>query len=169
MDFFIWLEQSGLGVWINQSDSIFAYPSILLLHTVGLTLLVGLNIVIDLRILGFAPQIPVAPMQKFFPLMWTGLAINTATGLLLLTAKATTMIINPAFYVKIASIALAVGTFFAIKSSVFGDPLLESKPIQTNGKMLAFVSIILWLCAITAGRMMAYVGEAAQFGSLILR
>ena len=165
MDFFIWLESSSVGTWINTSSSTFlAYPGILLVHTLGMTLLVGVNVVIGLRILGFAPGVPVMETQRLFPIMWTGLVLSTASGALLLIAKATTMIVNPAFYIKMLAIVLAVSTFFVMRAKVFRDPLLDKRPIQMNGKVLAFMSLTLWFLAITAGRMMAYIGEAAQFG-----
>ena len=170
MDFFIWLETSTVGAWINQSSSVFfAYPGVLLVHTLGLTLLVGTNVVIGLRILGFAPQVPVMEMRKLFPLMWAGMVLSVASGLLLLTAKATTMIVNPAFFIKMLAVILAVTAVVRIKSKVFADPLLDKRSIPLNGKVLAFMSLALWIVAITAGRMMAYVGEAAHFGALILK
>ena len=147
MSFLTWLEASNVSMWINQSDSVFAYPAILLVHTIGLTLLVGINLAVNLRILGFAPQVPVLEMQKLSPVMWTGLVLSILSGALLLTAKATTMGVNPAFYVKMVSIALAVLVVFAPRTRLF-----------------AAISIALWLTAITSGRVMAYVGEAAQFG-----
>ncbi len=169
MDFFVWLESSTVGAYINQSSSIFfAYPGILLVHTLGMTLLAGASVVIGLRILGFAPQVPVVEMQRLFPLVWTGLVLSTVSGTLLLIAKATTMIVNPAFYIKMLAIALAVYAFFGMRAKIFRDPLLGERPIPMNGKVLAFASIALWFVAITAGRMMAYVGEAAHFGALIL-
>jgi len=168
MAFFAWLEQTGIATWVNSSDSVLAYPTVLLLHTIGLSMVVGINIVIDLRLLGFGRQIPVLPMQRFFPMMWAGLALNAVTGALLLSAKATQFVINPAFYVKMASILLAVGVFFAMKARVFGDPLLDRKPVAANAKLLAALSLTLWLLAITAGRWMAYIGEAAHFALLTL-
>lgn len=169
MDFFVWLEESSLGTWINQSDSIFAYPTILLIHTIGMTLLVGINIVVALRILGVASGIPVAEMQKPSPFIWIGLILSGASGVLLLIAKATQFFYNPAFYIKMTSIVVAVITVFAIRARVFRDPLLDKRPIQMNGKLLALLSMILWIVAITAGRLMAYVGEAAEFGALIVK
>ena len=165
MDFFIWLESTSLGTWINQSSSVFfAYPGILLVHTIGMTLLVGINVVIGLRLLGFAPKVPVLEMQRLFPLMWVGLFLSSVSGVLLLIAKATSMIANPAFFIKMLAIVFAVSVFFAMRSRIFRDPLLDKKPIATNGRVLAFLSLALWLAALTAGRMMAYIGEAAQFG-----
>ena len=167
MDFLLGIEQSGIGNWVNQSSS--GYPAILLIHTIGMTLLAGTSVVIGLRILGFAPQVPVAELRRLFPLVWTGLILSALSGTLLLIAKATTMIINPAFYIKMLAIALAVSILFAIISKVFRDPLLDKGPIPINGKVLAAASITLWFIAITAGRMMAYVGEAEHFGALLLK
>jgi hypothetical protein len=165
MDFFVWLESSRVGSYINQSSSIFfGYPGVLLVHTIGMTFLVGVNVVIGLRIIGFAPEVPVIEMRRLFPLMWAGLVLSAMSGALLLTAKATTMIANPAFYIKMLAIVLALSTFFVMRAKVFRDPLLDKRPIQMNGRLLAFMSLFLWFAAITAGRMMAYVGEAAAFG-----
>jgi hypothetical protein len=149
MAFLAWLEASPVSTFVNQSDSVFAYPAILLVHTIGLTLLVGINLAVSLRVMGFAPQIAVADLRRLNPFMWTGLALSLLSGALLLTAKATTMGVNPAFWVKMACIAVAIAL-------VFGR--------RDENKALAALSILLWFGAITAGRFMAYLGEAAQFG-----
>src|SRR5882757_5198685 len=88
------IEHSGVVTWVHESTSILAYPSILLLHTIGMALVVGIAAAIDLRILGFAPAVPLAPMEKFLPVLWTGFWINAVTGTVLFAldarAKATT-------------------------------------------------------------------------------
>jgi hypothetical protein len=165
MDFFVWLEQTPIGLWINNADSVYVYPIVLLFHTVGLAMVVSINIVVDLRVLGFAPQIPVGALRTLIPLMWTGLAINASTGLLLLTAKATQFVVNPAFYVKMLSIALAVATFLAVRRRAFGEPESGAPAADANVRALAFASMMLWLVALTAGRWMAYLGEATEFAS----
>jgi len=134
---------------VNSSDSVFAYPMVLFIHTIGLTLLVGINLAVNLRTVGFAPQIPAGDLQKLYPVMWTGLALSAISGALLLTAKATTMGVNPAFWVKMACVVAAVAIVFGVGA---------------RNKALAVLSIVLWFSAITAGRFMAYIGEAAQFG-----
>ena len=149
MAFLTWLESSAVSTWVNSSDSVFAYPMVLFVHTVGLTLLVGINLAVNLRTVGFAPQIPAGGLQKLYPVMWTGLALSAISGALLLTAKATTMGVNPAFWVKMACIVAAVAIVFGVGA---------------RNRALAVLSIVLWFGAITAGRFMAYIGEAAQFG-----
>ena len=153
MAFLTWLEASALSTWVNQSDSVFAYPAVLLVHTIGLTLLVGINLAVNLRVIGFAPEIPAGDLRRLFPFMWTGLALSVGSGALLLTAKATTMGVNPAFWVKMACVVAAIAIVFGVRG---------------QNKALAVVSIALWFGAITAGRFMAYIGEAAQFGVLLL-
>jgi hypothetical protein len=166
------VESSALSTWINQSTSVLAYPTILLCHTVGLTLLVGVNLAIDLRMLGFAPQIAAREMLKLLPVMWAGLALSVLSGALLLAAKATTMAVNPAFWIKIACITGAVTICVIFSRSLVvanvQDPHRTSGRASADVRLVAVASVALWLGAITAGRVMAYSGEAAAFGALIL-
>src|SRR5271166_6453273 len=112
--FLIWLEATGLSTWVRDSPSVFAFPAILSLHTVGMGLVAGLNAALALRILGVAPQVPFAEMKRFFPVMWFGFWLNAASGVLLLIAYPTKALTNPVFYLKLLLIALAVTS--AVKS-----------------------------------------------------
>ena len=56
------LESSGFSQWVKQSGSLWAFPGILLMHTYGMAVLVGVIAGIDLRILGFMPAVPLAPL-----------------------------------------------------------------------------------------------------------
>src|SRR5438094_462869 len=127
MEFFHYLEQTGFAAWIRESDSIWAYPTILFLHTIGLGIVVGINSAIDLRILGLASRLPLEPLEGLFPLMWVGFWINAASGTLLLIADASTKLANPVFYIKMGFIALAVVDVFVIRTRVFAWSLLRSE------------------------------------------
>src|SRR2546423_12650077 len=105
MDFLRTIEQSNFSQWVVGSSSVFAFPSILLLHTIGMGVVVGISAGIDLRILGLAPALPLAPLERFFPLLWVGFWVNAVTGTVLLAADATTKMANPDFYVKMGFIA----------------------------------------------------------------
>jgi hypothetical protein len=161
MDFLRAIEQSSFSQWVTGSSSVFAFPSILLLHTIGMGVVVGINAGIDLRILGLAPALPLAPLEKFFPLLWVGFYVNAVTGVILLGADATTKLINPDFYVKMTFIALALINLRILRKRVFRDPLIDKKPLTSDVKVLAVLSMICWLGAITAGRLMAYVGPVS--------
>jgi hypothetical protein len=153
------LEQSGLATWIHESGSIYGYPLILFLHTLGLGTLVGLNTAIDLRLLGFAPGVPLKSLERTFGLMWAGFAVNATTGSLLFIADATKHFSNPAFFVKLACVALAVIALTLIRSRVFRGPLLDEKRIRRTGRILAIVSLSCWFIALSSGRLMAYIAE----------
>ena len=161
MEYFAYLEQTAFFAWVRESRSLLAYPGILLLHTAGMAVVVGLVAGIDLRILGFAPSLPLAPMRRFLPLMWAAFFVNAATGAILLLADATTKLSNPDFFVKMAFILAAVIVRRAIDARVFRDgpeaPLPPGAPI----KALAATSMVCWLGAITAGRLLAYVGPVS--------
>ena len=161
MEFLRLIEHSSFSQWVTGSSSVLAFPTILLLHTIGMGVVVGINAGIDLRILGLAPALPLAPMEKFFPLLWIGFWVNAFTGVILLAADATTKVTNPDFYVKMGFIALAIINLRMIRNRVFRDPFIDKKPMTSDAKVLAVTSMIFWLGAITAGRLMAYVGPVS--------
>jgi hypothetical protein len=150
------IEQSGVATWIRESGVLYGYPFILFLHTLGLSTLVGLNSAINLRLLGFASRIPLASLDRIFWLMWAGLALTAASGVLLFAADATKHASNPAFLVKLVFVLLAVTTLALTWARVFRGP---HNARLNGGRILAAVSLACWFGALSAGRLMAYVAE----------
>jgi hypothetical protein len=164
MDFLQWLENTGFSTWVRESPSIFAFPTILLLHTIGMALCVGVSGGLDLLILGFAPEMKIAPLERFFPILWFGFTINAITGTMLVMQDATNKLTNVDFYVKMLFIVVALVSLRMIKTSVFRDPAIDQGPFPSRVKVLAVVSIVCWLGAITAGRLLAYIGPVGGLG-----
>jgi hypothetical protein len=164
MNFLLRIEESGFSQWVRGADSLFAFPGILLLHTIGMGLVVGINTTFDLRILGFAPAVRLKAFQRFFPVMWIGFWINAITGTILLAVNSTKLLRNPDFYVKLVFIALAVINVQMLKKQVFDSPLPNGTVAEEAGaskrtRILAITSMLFWLGAITSGRLLAYVGS----------
>jgi hypothetical protein len=157
------IEQSSISTWIRESDSLFSFYFILLLHTFGLALLVGVNTLVDLRILGFGSKLTLKPLKPLFGVMWTGFWINATTGVLLLTAYPTKALTNPVFYVKLSLVALGVITMQKINTQVFDANLSEAAMIE-KGKAMAVMSLIFWAGTITAGRLLAYTYTYITYG-----
>ena len=107
-----------------------------------------------------ARRTPVAPLERLFPLMWLGFWINAASGIVLLMADATTKLINPVFYIKMAFIGVAVVMIYQLRKQVFRTGL-DKLAVPTKGKVFAAISLVCWLGAITAGRLMAYIGPVS--------
>lgn len=149
------VEGTPLAVWVRESSSIWAYPTILTLHTVGLAILVGANWALDFRILGVGSQIPLAPLRRLFPLMWVGFWINAVTGALLFAGDATTKGATTVFALKLGLVAVAVIVVKLTDWSVYGRDA-EAARVNGAGKALAATSLALWAAAIALGRYMAY-------------
>ncbi len=152
------VEQSSFATWVREAPTLWAYPTILFLHTVGLGFLVGLNTAIDLRILGVAPRLPLAPMRALLPLMWLGFWVNAVSGVALLAADATTKLLNPVFGVKLAFIALGVVNMKMFKGRILDAPIPEA---ASHAQLIALTSLVAWVGATTAGRLMGYLGPVA--------
>jgi len=148
----LWLEGTALATWVRESPSLWAYPTVLTLHTVGLGIVVGTSAVVDLRLLGYAPRIRTSALLPLFRLMAWAFALNATTGLLLFIADATTKSHQPVFYVKLSLIVLALWCTFATRRIVLAD----TGPTVRSVRRLAALSLLLWVGAITAGRLMAY-------------
>src|SRR5215470_2881527 len=149
------IEESGISSWIRDSPSIFAYWFILSFHAIGMGLLVGASVVIDLRLLGVAKDLPLAPLKGLYRVIWIGFWIQVVSGSLLLIGYPTKALTNPDFYVKLTLIGVAVTVMQRIKKRVFNDPTLTESDMMMKGKSLAMWSLIFWAGAVTAGRMLA--------------
>jgi hypothetical protein len=166
MNFLSTVENWPYCIWIRESGSLWAYPTILFLHTLGLGVVMGLNSAIDLRVLGFASRMPIKPLERFFPWIWWGFWINAISGVILLMADATTKMINPVFYVKMVFIALAVVVLVLLRKNVFDNPGVEKSYVAASAKVLAGLSLLFWIGAVTAGRLMAYLGPVSGVSGL---
>jgi hypothetical protein len=150
------IEESGLSSWIRDSPSIFAYWFILSFHAIGMGLLVGASVVIDLRLLGVARELPLARLKGLYRIIWIGFWIQIVSGGLLLIAYPTKALTNPDFYIKLSLIGIAVTVMHMIRKRVFADSTLSDSDMMNKGKALAVWSLVLWAGAVTAGRLLAY-------------
>jgi len=153
-EFFATIENTQFSTWLRESNSIWAYPTVLTLHTIGLALLVGANITLDLRVLGWGQAIALADLRPLFRWMWIGFWINALSGVVLLAADATTKAAAPMFLIKLGLIALGVVVMTLQKREAFAP----SAAVTAGARSLAAVALTIWFVAIAAGRLMAYPG-----------
>jgi hypothetical protein len=148
------IQYSEFGLWVAGGDTIFAYPMILALHTVGLGIVVGMNAIIDCRVLGMGRTVPLNDLRPLFTVMWWGFALNATTGVVLFLAAASDKAYQKVFWLKLILLTLGLLASSRIRRLVFGDAAAESIP--QNARTLAVVSLVLWMGAIISGRLMAY-------------
>ena len=155
-EFFLWIEETALSVWVRESLSMFAFPGILTCHTIGMGLVAGMNALVDFRILGIAPKVPMIEMRRFFPVMWFGFWLNAISGVVLLIGYPTKALTNPLFYIKLVLIAIAVVVLRSIQRRVFSETPPHPRFATPGERRLAGWSVFLWAAAIFAGRFLAY-------------
>lgn len=151
------LQQSALAAFIGES--VWAYPGLEIVHVLGIALVFGPILIFDLRVLGFYAEFDAARLRNaLLPWVWTGFALNAASGALMFAADAAEFAANSAFRVKLALIAIAGLNALAFQTSWFphAGHGTEAKH-QRRAKASAVASIALWLAVIAAGRLMAYV------------
>jgi len=149
------LQNSAFSAWVVGSDSIWAYPMILTMHTVGLGIVVGAAVIVDLRLLGVGPGIPFEEVKRVFPIFWVGFFINLVSGVMLFVSEAEDKAAQPVFLVKLLLIAIGVVVTARIRSRLFGGGSPPRRAAST-GRTLALTSLVVWGGAIVAGRLMAY-------------
>jgi hypothetical protein len=149
------LQNSAFSAWVVGSDTIWAYPMILTMHTVGLGIVVGAAVIVDLRLLGVGPAIPLDEVKRVFPIFWVGFFINLVSGVMLFVSEAEDKGAQPVFLVKLLLIAIGVVVTARIRSRLFGGGSPPMRAVST-GRTLAFTSLVVWGGAIVAGRLMAY-------------
>lgn len=151
------LEESAFATFLRESTSVWAYPTVLMLHTVGLALLVGLNAAFDVRLLGFGRGIPLEPLERWFPVMWIGFWLNAVTGAMLFATdpigKGTTTI----FLVKLAIVLAGVVLIVLLRRDVYGRGRGRAPAVTGAARAYALLSLLVWIAAIATGRFMAYV------------
>jgi hypothetical protein len=151
-----WIKYTSVGVFVR--DSAWAFPTLQSLHFIGMTLLVGVVGVIDLRVLGVARGLPLAPLHRFLPLAFAGFFINFATGLMFFCHDPYVYAFNSSFRVKILLILIAGLNALWFRLGVFIDVKRWGPDIEASrlAKLISVLSIVLWFGVITAGRFIAF-------------
>ena len=155
MSFFESLQNSAFTDWLLGSESIWAYPTVLTLHTAGLAVLVGASTILQLRLLGVGTSVPLGRLRLLYNLIWPAFVVNLASGVALFVTQAADRVLQPLFYIKLGTIAVALWLGHDAKRSTFDRPP-GGTDLSTAVRQKAAVVLGLWTAAIVSGRLMAY-------------
>jgi hypothetical protein len=154
-----WLEGSVLGHAVRAAG-VWMYATLNLLHILGIASLFGAVLALDLRLLGLWRAVPVEALARpVIPIATIGFLLAAASGICMLATNGTEYVGNPFLLVKFAAIAAGVVNVGALN-------LLPAWRMRTEGSlsvarerqlaMAAAVSLVCWVTAITAGRLIGY-------------
>jgi hypothetical protein len=153
---FLWIEGLSLSVWLREATTFWAFPFVLILHTIGLAFLVGVNVAIDIRTLGGMPGVPLISLWRYYRWMWAGFWVNAFSGVLLLVAYPTKALTNPLFYVKLSFIAAGLVVAKIIRRRLMSGDVAANVAAPPPLRLLAAASLLIWVVSITTGRLLAY-------------
>lgn len=154
-----WMEQSALGSCVAQTSA--GYYIMLGFHSLGLAMIVGALMVVDLRILGVARGISAKALPKFVTIGWWGFWINAISGVAVFFSEANKMYYDNTFRWKLFLILIGVITTYIFSKSVLKPAAAgDIARLETgSAKAQAIFSIVLWVVVIIVGRMIAYLTE----------
>jgi hypothetical protein len=152
----VWIESTDLSTAIREGA--LPYPIIGGIHLLGIALFGGMVLVTDLRLLGWAMRRrPVQDIvQQLRPWKWVGFAVVVASGLLLAWAEPQKLYRSPAFWVKMALLALVGVHAVGFRARVYGNTARPDVAETTEGKLAAAISLLLWAGLIVSGRLIAF-------------
>ena len=149
------LEASALGEWMRGSDR--AYPVANLVHLLGLVLLVGPMLLLDLRLLGAGRQFALPTVSATLtPWAVVGLLLLLPSGARMFAADAGPQLGNPVLQLKRLLVALGIAN--ALLFRVLWADWLDDWDLlpPVGGRLQAALSALCWLAAGTLGRLIAY-------------
>jgi hypothetical protein len=155
MAFLEWLQGTWVGVLV--AESLWGYPLFETIHSLGMAMMIGSLGLINLRVLGFKSELPLLDMQQLLPLAWLGFTLNAVSGTLLFTSDAVYFFSKYTFRIKMVLIILGGVNAALLGRRVFRDAAAAGPRVATAGtRWIAFSSLVFWLGAVVAGRLIAY-------------
>ena len=154
LHFFKWCENSGVGGAIRSSSWLF--PFIEAFHLLGLAVIGGAVLVVDLRLFGFGlRRQPVAQLARDAQRWLIGsLMVMIATGSLLFTSEAIKCYYHAAFWFKMTSLFLAIVFTFTVRRKVAMADETRMRPLWS--KLVALTSVLLWSGVGIGGRWIGF-------------
>lgn len=153
-----WISGTGFSQWIQLT--FWAIPTIQTVHILAIAAVFGSVFMINLRILELAgrQQTMTAVAARYLPWVWWGLLVLLLTGTLLIIGEPGRELVNPAFWIKmiLILIAIAVSVWFqgtVRKNIAFWE---TSHPRRVLIRIAAVAVIVLWGAIIVFGRWIAY-------------
>jgi len=142
------------------TDNRWMWPTCETLHFIGLTLLLGVVFLVDLRVLGVVKGVSYASLHRLLPWAAFGFGVNVITGMLFFVGIPGQYIHNPSFYWKIALVMLAGvnAVYFTLLEEPWALGPKEDAPLRI--KIAAASAMVLWVGVLYCGSMLPFLGNA---------
>jgi len=152
------IEGTAINQWVLATS--WLWPLMEILHFVGLTLLLGALLIVDLRLAGFLRQMNIGSTHRLLPWAIGGFGLNLVTGVLFFMGDPSRYAVNIGFQVKMLLILLAglnaLWFYVKLRPVMAGwDPYGDTPGVA---KVIAFLSLAIWFGVLLLGRLIPYIG-----------
>jgi len=153
-----WVDSTRLSAIIRQSNWLFS--TLDTIHTLGIVLVAGTIMLVDLRLLGFGLRsVPVAQLvARIVPSTLGGFGLMVVSGGLLFSSEAVKMYHSPTFRIKMLLLALAGLNALIFHRTIYRDVAHwdPASAVPARARLAGLLSLVLWIAIIAAGRAIAY-------------
>jgi len=159
VEIFAWIEHTPVSLWVREAPTIWAFPFVLLLHTVGLGMVAGTAVILNAHAIRSPGLWRASQLEPWFQFAWAGFAINLVSGVLLLAAYPTKALTDPVFYLKIGCVFVAMIELQWLRGRHgvhAADPSDGSQASAGAIRSAAVVAFVFWTAAVVTGRLLAY-------------
>jgi hypothetical protein len=154
-DILSWMEGSILGRMMQEITWLF--PCAEIFHFIGLSLLMGSILVVDIRLLGFSRDIPLDVVYKFLPITVIGFSINLFTGIMFFFNDPFRYYPNLAFRLKMLLLVLAgINAIYFASITRASSNAVGTEDSKPKFKIIAALSLLFWISIIVCGRLIPY-------------
>jgi len=152
------LHADAIGVFVTGKP--WMWPTCETLHFVGLSLLLGVVLAVDLRMLGFMKAVSFTTLHRLLPWAILGFGINVLTGILFFVGAAEQYTMNKTFHWKIIFVLLAAanGLYFTVLDETWRLGPGDEAPMMA--KAMAASAMFLWVAVMFCGSMLPFLGNA---------
>jgi hypothetical protein len=154
------LENTTFSAWV-RGDSLWGWPFVVTIHTLGTAVVIGLIFVITLRLLGLFETIPYTSLKRLFPVLWVAFVVEFASGLVLWATKPTRYSADGAFLLKflfiIVGIVLTVYLYGAMKREA--ATWETAGAVSSDGVKFVAPTLLAWCVVLIFSRLTAMLGS----------
>ena len=160
-EFALWLATTRPSVFIQEQYA-WTIPTLQTLHILGIALVMGSVLMINLRVLGWAgkDQSLSQTARRFGPWVIGSLLLMLTTGLLMVIGQPTRELMSFSFRLKMGLVAggalIAVMLLRAMRRAGMGDQGSGVGEPGSGMRALAIIMFVGWVCVIVLGRLIAY-------------
>jgi uncharacterized membrane protein len=153
-----WLSNTPFSNTLQVN--LWVIPVVQCIHILAFTVVIGSAFMIDLRILEIAgrSQTMTATARRFIPWLWCGVVVALVTGVLMIVGEPVRELVNPAFWTKMALLAVSLAAAGAFQATLNRRMAFweETSPLRKTTRVLAVISLLIWMGILVLGRLIAY-------------